>query len=112
AAFGGMAVGSWLWGFVADHGDVRKALLVAAAVMVACALLGLRVPLARLTDLNLDPLSRWREPDTAVPVQPRTGPVVVTVEYIIREEDVLEFLGAMAERRRIRRRDGARNWRV
>jgi hypothetical protein len=80
--------------------------------MIACALLGLRVPLARLAELNLDPLSRWKEPATAVPVQPRTGPVVVTVEYIIREEDVLEFLGAMAERRRIRRRDGARNWRV
>ncbi|MGY0633341.1 MFS transporter [Luteimonas sp. A478] len=112
AAFGGMALGSWLWGFVADNADVRTALLAAAAVMVACALLGLRFPLARLTELNLDPLSRWKEPATAVPVQPRTGPVVVTVEYIIGEEDVLEFLGAMAERRRMRRRDGARNWRV
>jgi len=112
AAFGGIALGSWLWGFVAEHGDVRTALHAAALVMVACALLGLWTPLARLTELNLDPLSRWEEPATAVPVQPRTGPVVITVEYIIREEDVLEFLGAMAERRRIRRRDGARNWRV
>ncbi|WP_133000138.1 MFS transporter [Luteimonas arsenica] len=112
AAFGGMALGSWLWGFVADHGDVRTALLAAALVMVACALLGLWMPLAKLADLNLDPLSRWKEPATVVPVQPRTGPVVVTIEYIIREQDVLEFLGAMAERRRIRRRDGARNWRV
>jgi hypothetical protein len=36
--------------------------------------------------------------------------VVVTIEYLIREEDILEFLAAMSERRRIRRRDGARNW--
>lgn len=112
SAFGGMALGSWLWGFVADHADVRTALLAAAAVMGACALLGLLAPLARLAELNLDPLSRFKEPATAVPVQPRTGPVVVMVEYIIAEEDVLEFLGAMAERRRMRRRDGARNWRV
>ena len=112
AAFGGMALGSWLWGFVANHADLRTALLAAAAAMVACALLGLRFPLARLAELNLDPLKRGKEPATAVPVQPRTGPVVVMVEYIIREEDVLEFLGAMAERRRIRRRDGARNWRL
>jgi hypothetical protein len=34
----------------------------------------------------------------------------VTIEYRIAEADVLEFLRAMAERRRIRRRDGARNW--
>ena len=32
------------------------------------------------------------------------------IEYIIREEDAAEFLDAMAERRRIRRRDGARQW--
>lgn len=112
AAFGGMALGSWLWGFLANLADVRMALLAAAAVMVVCALIGLLAPLARLTELNLDPLSRFKEPATAVQVQPRTGPVVVTVEYRIGEEDVLEFLGAMAERRRIRRRDGARNWRV
>jgi hypothetical protein len=34
----------------------------------------------------------------------------VTIEYIIDEADVLEFQAAMVERRRIRRRDGARNW--
>src|SRR5690606_27516212 len=93
--------------------DVGMALFGAAAAMLACAALGLWLPLAKLTDLNLDPLRpQLREPATAVPVQPRTGPVVVTIEYVIREADVLEFLGAMAERRRIRRRDGARNWRV
>jgi MFS family permease len=112
AAFGGMALGSWLWGFIAEKGDVRIALAGAALVMVACALLGVWRPLARLTELNLDPLSRWKEPATAVPVQPRTGPVVITIEYLIDEQDVPEFLHAMAERRRIRRRDGARNWRV
>jgi len=36
--------------------------------------------------------------------------VVVTLEYRIREEDVIEFLAAMSERRRIRRRDGAQSW--
>lgn len=112
AAFGGMALGSWLWGVIAEQGDIRMALFVAAAAMLACAALGLWLPLAKLTDLNLDPLRPLREPATAVPVQPRTGPVVVTIEYVIREADVPEFLGAMAERRRIRRRDGARNWRV
>ena len=112
AAFGGMALGSWLWGFVLERSDVRTALLSAAAVMLACAAMGLWRPLAKLAELNLDPLRRWQEPDTAVPVQSRTGPVVVTVEYVIDEDDVLEFLGAMDDRRRIRRRDGARNWRL
>jgi len=35
---------------------------------------------------------------------------VITVEYRIAAEDRRAFLSAMAERRRIRRRDGARHW--
>jgi len=42
----------------------------------------------------------------------RTGPVVITIEYDIDPADIVEFLGAMLERRRIRRRDGARSWRL
>lgn len=112
SAFGGMATGSWLWGAVAEHADVGTALVAAALVMVACGLMGLLAPLAKLAELNLDPLRRWQEPETSVPVQPRTGPVVITIEYEIAEADVPEFLAAMAERRRIRRRDGARHWRL
>jgi hypothetical protein len=78
--------------------------------MLICAALGLRLPLSETADLNMDPLRRWQAPETAVPVEPRTGPVVITIEYRIREEDVLEFLAVMAERRRIRKRDGAMNW--
>lgn len=35
---------------------------------------------------------------------------MVTIEYRIAPRDVVPFLSAMAERRRIRRRDGARRW--
>jgi MFS family permease len=112
AAFGGLAAGSWLWGVVAASEGVGTALIVSGVVTLACAQLGQWLPLTQSEELNLDPLRAWKEPSTAVPVEPRTGPVVVTIEYVIREEDILEFLSRMAERRRIRRRDGARNWRV
>jgi MFS family permease len=108
--FGGMAAGSWLWGVISASDGVRLALFGAALVMLICALIGLRIPLAEIADLNLDPLRRWQAPETVVPVEPRTGPVVITIEYVIREEDVLEFLATMSERRRIRKRDGAMNW--
>jgi len=112
AAFGGMAAGSWLWGVVAASEGVSASLLTASVVMLACAALGHWLGLAQAEERNLDPLRLWKEPVTAVPIQPRSGPVVVTIEYIIGQEDVLAFLAAMAERRRIRRRDGARNWRL
>jgi MFS family permease len=109
-AFGGMALGSWVWGRAILHIGTEQTLLVAAFTLLAGAALGLRYALPPLEALNLDPLSRWREPKVAVDIEPRSGPVIVTIEYIIAEEDVVAFLGAMAERRRIRRRDGARHW--
>jgi MFS family permease len=112
AAFGGIAAGSWLWGAIAASEGLPSALLGAAFTLLSCALLGRWMPLAQSDSLNLDPLRRWHAPPTAVPVEPRTGPVVITIEYIIDETDLLEFLAAMAERQRIRRRDGARNWRL
>ena len=110
AAFGGMAAGAWLWGVIATANGIQVALLYSSAVMGACAALGLRLPLPQAEDLDLDPLRDWTEPHTEVSVNQRTGPVVVTIEYIIRPEDILKFLSAMADRRRIRRRDGALHW--
>jgi hypothetical protein len=110
ATFGGMAGGSWLWGWLTLHVGIEQALLAAAGALVAGAAVGLRFPLPPLAALNLDPLSRWREPQIAVDIEPRSGPIIVTVEYLIRDEDVFAFLDAMSERRRIRWRDGARQW--
>lgn len=110
AAFGGMAAGSWGFGTLAEAQSVSLALLAAAAACLANVALGLARPLPPLEQRNLDLTRRWHEPDTAVPVEPRSGPIVITIEYRIAAPDELAFLDAMAERRRIRRRDGARQW--
>ncbi len=110
AAFGGLAGGSWLWGSLARTQGVDNALLAAASALFVSAVIGWLLPLEPASDRDLDPLRQYREPETAVPVDPRTGPVVVTIEWIIDEEDIVAFLHAMAERRRIRRRDGAHQW--
>jgi len=112
AAFGGLAAGSWLWGVVAERESVLPALLACAAVLIGCAAFGLLKPLVQSEAVDLDPLRQWQAPETAVPVDHRTGPVVITIEYVIRQDDQLRFLAAMSERRRIRRRDGALNWRL
>jgi hypothetical protein len=110
SAFGGMAVGSWIWGAVADWSSIGEALAISAAVHVLAVLIGLAWRLPNDVEANLEPLDRWREPSLNLPIQHRSGPIVISVEYRIREEDEGEFLTLMAERRRIRRRDGARHW--
>jgi MFS family permease len=110
AAFGGMAAGSWIWGLVAEDKGLATALIASGVAQLAGLAIGVRAPLPDAEALNLDPLRPFAAPDTAVPVEPRSGPVVITIEYRIAEQDVVAFLAAMAERRRIRLRDGARHW--
>jgi MFS family permease len=110
SAFGGMASGSWLWGNVTERAGVDVALLAAAGVLLACLAIGLRFPLPAAQKLDLEPLGRWQEPRLALPIEGRSGPVVTTIEYHIDESRLPEFLRLMVERRRVRRRDGARHW--
>ncbi|RWL80830.1 MAG: MFS transporter [Mesorhizobium sp.] len=110
ATFGGIALGSWIWGVVADAHGAEIALIAAAVAMLAGAAIGFVLPLPKQTVLNLDPLNRFKEPTLSLDLKPRSGPIAVMIEYIIREDDVPDFLATMAERGRIRRRDGARNW--
>jgi hypothetical protein len=108
--FGGMALGAWFWGYVAERYSLETALLGAAAGMLVGAAAGLRVPLPSRASMNLDPLNRWQEPRVALDIQPRSGPVCVEIEYLNDAADVPAILDAMAERHRIRRRDGAQHW--
>jgi MFS family permease len=110
AAFGGLALGSWIWGLLAEDFGPGDALLISAAGHAAGLAMGLFLPVPELEEADLDPLRRWTEPKIALDLQPRSGPIVISIEYLIFEEDIVEFLAVMAERRRVRRRDGARHW--
>jgi MFS family permease len=110
ATFAGMAGGSWLWGVITGEVGLSLSLLTSVPVLLGCVVLGFRFVLPQTEDLKLNPLKRWQEPEIALPIEQRSGPVVVTIEYRIQEEDALDFLTAMSDRKRIRRRDGARNW--
>lgn len=110
AVFGGMALGSWVWGAVASAHGVDTAMVAAAVPLILGAVLGhwLRIP--EFGTLDLDPVNRFREPALALDLRGRSGPIMVTIDYIIDQADVPEFLRLMALRRNVRRRDGARNW--
>ncbi len=109
-AFGGMAAGSWIWGATAENIGADKAMMAAALVLLFGALIGARVPLPDFANLNLDPLNNFKEPPLRLDLKQRSGPIMIMVDYEIAQEDVPDFLTAMAERRRIRIRDGAQQW--
>lgn len=106
----GMVLGSWVWGLIAESYDLKIALTVSAAAIILSALACYRSPLPEFDRLNLDPLNQFIEPKLAVQLKPQTGPIMITIDYDIGENDVPAFLEAMTSRRRIRKRDGARRW--
>lgn len=110
ATFGGMAIGAWSWGALADRFDLPSALAAAGGALFLAALAGLRLRLPEFSSLNLSPLDQFREPRLRLGLKARSGPIVIMVDYAIAQEDVPAFLAAMVERRRIRIRDGARQW--
>ncbi len=112
AAFGSMAIGSWLTGTLAGHAGVSTALLIVAGAQAAGLILGLLMPLPEVGDMDLNPHGMWTVPDIDADIDPRSGPVVITISYEIAPADLDAFLIVMNERRRIRRRDGARHWRL
>lgn len=108
--FGGMAAGSWIWGVVAETHGSSGAMLAAAGVLAFGALVGLVAALPDLGAANLDPLNRFEEPPLRLDIRQRSGPIMILVDYQIAQGDVPAFLAAMAERRRIRIRNGAQQW--
>jgi MFS family permease len=108
--FGGMAIGSWIWGEVAEDRGLVFALAVSAALLFASTLIGLIAKLPETDGLNLAPSRGAPNLTPRVELAPESGRVIVTVEYRVAEKDHPAFAQAMQEVRRIRRRDGARRW--
>jgi len=107
---GAMAGGSALWGFTASAMGVRASLLLSAIAIVIGLLAMIRYRLAGDGELVLDPAPPWAAPQPSGEINPDSGPVLVTIEYLIEPERAAEFANAMQPQRQIRLRDGAIFW--
>lgn len=110
ATFGGMATGSWIWGSIAESHGVDLSLIIAGIVLIGGAAVGLMFKLPEFDALNLDPLNRFNEPELKLDIRSRSGPIMIMIDYKIDQNDVTQFLSLMADRRRVRIRDGAQQW--
>jgi MFS family permease len=110
AVMGGTALGAALWGQVATVADTRTSLAAAAlcAMLALVVLARVRVEAAGARDLT--PLPFWSEPELAVPLLPRQGPIMTQLEYQIDVARVDDFMQLMQESRRMRLRNGALSW--
>ncbi|RUW47993.1 MFS transporter, partial [Mesorhizobium sp. M1A.F.Ca.ET.072.01.1.1] len=107
---GGIAAGSWVWGTVSQSHSLTWALEGSAGALLLVAAAGILFPLRERRESEPDPLEEFHAPAVALNLKPRSGPIVVKVEYLIAEKNVEAFLELMRQRRHIHSRVGARNW--
>jgi len=108
---GPFVLGGIAFGIIDTFLPLRTTLLIAALALVPGILL---IPRFRLPVVNREALELVSSPSLSVGehIHPDDGPVLLTVEYRIAEEDVDDFLAAMAELRIVRRRLGGTRWGV
>lgn len=109
---GGMTAGSVGWGQLAERLGIPWAFAAAAVCLVAGIVGSYRLHIGGHDAEDLTPSDHWPMPMPASKPQLDAGPVLVTVEYRIRPENVGRFLKAMRSLRRVRLRDGAVYWQV
>lgn len=110
--FGGLTVGSALWGKVAGLAGLPVALSIAAVGALLALLLLWRWKLQTGATLDLNPSMHWPNFTPVVAVSGDKGPVLVTVDYRVAVDDRTAFLAALTEFAVERRRDGAFDWDV
>lgn len=98
------------WGALASATSASTSLIVSAIALVVCTMVAtLGLPLTGRDGIDITP-QPWVLPQMATCPLPNDGPVLVTVMWRVRPDDVDSFALAMEPIRRQRRRDGAMSW--
>jgi MFS family permease len=108
---GGLALGSVVWGFIAEHSSTPTALSCSAAGLL------LTLPFVHRFKILHGPLPdhtpyQWKRPapQLADDSDATAGPVRVSIEYRIPVDRYAAFTHAIHELRKVRLRDGAIRW--
>ncbi|MEV7136425.1 MFS transporter [Arthrobacter sp. NPDC093128] len=107
---GSQALASPIWGLITQTAGLQTALLSAAALVAVAAVAGLALKVPESQHLDRTPLEAWGMPSLAVEPDPAAGPVLISTEYDVADEDEEAFLSAMENVRRSRLRSGASRW--
>jgi MFS family permease len=110
AISGGVAIGSWMWGQIAQSVGVDIAILLSGVAMAVSMLSGLWLVIPSLHSANDDAVEAIADPEVRLPLTARSGPIVVEIEYRVDPRKAREFYRTMQEVQLSRQRNGAYGW--
>jgi MFS family permease len=108
---GGLALGSVVWGAIAEKASTKISLICAALGMLATLPLALRTHILQGEAPDHSPYA-WKRPipELAMPPDPEDGPVRISIDYNIPPENYAAFTHAVHKLEGVRLRDGAIRW--
>ncbi len=112
AIAGGIAVGSWGWGYLANHIGVENTLLISGAIMMASPLLARWMRMPPVGGRNEQSLEVIADPEVRLSLSARSGPIVVEIEYRVDPGRARLFYAIMQRVQLNRQRNGAYGWSI
>jgi MFS family permease len=107
---GGVALGAWGWGELADQVGVKETLAVAGALMIASTLVGLVLRLPEMATAGANESANREDQTVLLDLTLRSGPIVIMVDYDVPQANARPFYEAMQRVRRSRQASGAYGW--
>jgi MFS family permease len=108
--FGGLTLGSAIWGKVAALTSLPVAHFIAAAGALCAIPLLWRWKLQTGARVDFTPSMHWPQPTLSQDIEADRGPVLVTVEYRVDSAERAVFVDAVVQLSQERRRNGAFEW--
>ena len=108
---GGMALGSVIWGLIAEHLSTPISLATAAGGLLITLPFSRKLHVLRGEQPDLSPFrTGFVAPHLAVEPELSDGPVRILIDYYVDPADYNEFVHAAHKLRDVRLRDGAMRW--
>jgi MFS family permease len=107
---GGVAIGSWWWGAVAQQHTISIAMYVSGGLMLLSPLIGLRYRIPDPSTPVDEGLVAVEDPEITLALTPRSGPIIVEIEYRIAPHHARQFYQVMQKVQQVRQRNGAHAW--
>jgi MFS family permease len=112
AIAGGIAIGSWAWGYLANHIGVEDTLLISGAVVIASPALARWMRMPPVGARNEQAMEDIADPEVRLSLSARSGPIVIEIEYRVDPGKARLFYAIMQRVQLNRQRNGAYGWSI
>jgi MFS family permease len=107
---GGIAIGAWMWGHTTANFGLTTALIASGIVLTLTPLIGLALPMPRVSERDVEMIDISSEPEVALAITARSGPIVIELDYRVGATAAREFYDVMLKVQLARLRNGAFDW--